>query len=172
MQDPVGHSDAIASSDLKCGWVNKHSHPLALSTTFTYIHLCSQGNTLFRFCSCLILGNLLFFHFSISIAYSSVVSNTNNLSENLLAYFVAAHPLLPQTICQELRVLWCLMRCKIIINRGEDCSRPSVVDDLLNGVLHVCPLLTCGQRFNDSITYSPKVEPGLCIMGISNVTAV
>ena len=35
----LGLSDAIASSDIKCGWINKHSHPLALSTTLTYILL-------------------------------------------------------------------------------------------------------------------------------------
>ena len=76
---------------------------------------------------------MLFFHFSIStiFAYSS---NTKNVSERLLAYFVAAHPLLPQTFRQELRILQSLVRCRIIISRGEDHSRPSVVDDLLNGV--------------------------------------
>ena len=50
------------------------------------------------------------------------------MSEN---YFVAAHPLLPQTIAigQELRILGSLMMpCRITISRGEDRSRPRVVD--------------------------------------------
>ena len=38
-RDVQCHLRAIASSDIKCGWINKHSHPLALSTTLTYILL-------------------------------------------------------------------------------------------------------------------------------------
>ena len=61
-RDVQCHLRAIASSDIKCGWINKHSHPLALSTTLTYILLPHKITR--RFYSCLILvsvGNLLCF---------------------------------------------------------------------------------------------------------------
>ena len=62
------------SSDIKRGWINKHSHPLALSTTLTYIPL--PPKIIRRF-----ISTLAWFLLVLEIYFYSVLSlfNINHL---------------------------------------------------------------------------------------------